>query len=277
MRQATWVNNGVSPQSLWTVTIFAPVDVSNVFVNINGQLQQIWEMVQVDNTNSYRLPDWRLQIGGIMANQSHVFGFIINNSNTESPVTLNRVECPGVPSVTPSAVPSASISASPLPSASVPASPSPSPSIVKTPQPSATPSPSACSAVVSQVPRNSSQGGSWTQDGLRYQIYDVTVANRGSLPLKNVRIILNIASDQQVPDNQVRTFPLGPVVVRPDPIPSSQYQFWNLVRVNSNTFDVAPMVLPGPGSSTSSIGYVLTTPVNSSSSGSSISSVVFSC
>jgi hypothetical protein len=55
-------------------------------------------------------------------------------------------------------------------------------------------------------------------------------------------------------------------------------QFWNLARVGtSNTFTIDRNLLPGPGASQSGIGYVLRTPLNSTSDGSSIGSVTFAC
>jgi hypothetical protein len=202
-----------SPRSLWTVVITAgQLPVSNVLLNIVGSLNQIWEVSLVSGT-TYQLPDWRLQIGGIPAGQSHVFGFIINNANTDSPVSLVSVLCPNV-SPTPSPVasaspsspaasaspssPAASASASPSrnPAASASASASPNPTIVNTPIPSG----GVCSLAASQVARTGA-GGMWTDSSFRFQIYDITLNNNGTRALIAASITINIAADQDF--NQV--------------------------------------------------------------------------
>jgi hypothetical protein len=66
-----------------------------VLLSIQGSINQIWEVVLV-NDSLYRLPDWRLQVGGIPAGQSHVFGFIVNNNSTAAPVSLVSVQCGNV-------------------------------------------------------------------------------------------------------------------------------------------------------------------------------------
>lgn len=96
-RQASWVDSEQFPRSLWTVEIrnTGQQAVTNVLLSIQGSINQIWEVVLV-NDSLYRLPDWRLQVGGIPAGQSHVFGFIVNNNSTAAPVSLVSVQCGNV-------------------------------------------------------------------------------------------------------------------------------------------------------------------------------------
>jgi hypothetical protein len=98
-RQASWVDSQQFPRSLWTVEIrnTGQQAVTNVLLSIQGSINQIWEVVLVNDSLS-RLPDWRLQVGGIPAGQSHVFGFIVNNNSTAAPVSLVSVQCGTAPS-----------------------------------------------------------------------------------------------------------------------------------------------------------------------------------
>jgi hypothetical protein len=55
-------------------------------------------------------------------------------------------------------------------------------------------------------------------------------------------------------------------------------QAWNLRRVDSsNEFFVESSVLPGPGQTQMGAGYILRTPINSTSDGSSIAEVNAVC
>lgn len=250
-RQASWVDAEQFPRSLWTVEIrnTGQQAVTNVLLSIQGSINQIWEVVLV-NDSLYRLPDWRLQVGGIPAGQSHVFGFIVNNNSTAAPVSLVSVQCGNV--TVPSPSPSASASSVPSPSAS--ASAAPSPSAGASPSSSPRPSPSGgCSLLASQVAR-SGAGGSWSDNSNRFQIYDITLNNNGASRLTQASLTIAIAADQAIA------------------------QFWNLERVDAtNTFNIESFLLPAPGGSQSGLGYVLQTPLNSTSDGSSIGAVNFRC
>jgi hypothetical protein len=254
-RQASWVNGEVNPQTLWTVAITASgqLPVTSVLLNIAGSISQIWEVVLVSDS-LYRLPDWRLQAGGIAVGQSHVFGFIVNNNSTTSPVSIASVQCGNV-SASPSANPSPSptIVNTPMPSASPNASVSPivSPSVAPSPSPS--PAAGVCSINVTQSPR-AGAGGSWTDNTNRFQIFDILTNNNGSRPLTAASVTIVLAADQEIT------------------------QFWNLQRVgNTNTFNIPSFLLPAVGATEDGLGYVLRTPLNSTSAASSLGAVTFAC
>jgi len=238
---SAWTSNGQA-YSQWNAQLVAGSEaVTSVTLSITGgDLEQLWELVK-EADGSYRLPDYRIQNGGIVAGQVHQFGYIIKTS-AQATITVTAKSCgSSSPSASPAA-PSASTSpAAPSASAS-PAAPSPSssaaPTIVATPQPSLTPQ--SCTMKVTQTTRTTADGH-WTSGDFQFQIYDLVITNNGSYPITQGEISFQLAGDDDV-----------------------IYQFWNLQR---EAADIDVFVIPtayGPiqvGASQGA-GYIVRSPLS---------------
>jgi len=170
-RHTSWTDGLGVTYSVWSASIAAgPNTISSVILSIDpaansALIDNIWELVPesgtwesltfffffllqlkalllAGNPTLYDLPQWRQQNGGIVAGQSHNFGYTIRSAQA-APFQVSSWNCPG------EANPSASASPS-----SQPTKPSASPSSQPS-QPSASPS---SQPSPSQPPQNTGAG-----------------------------------------------------------------------------------------------------------------------
>jgi hypothetical protein len=221
--------------SQWNAQLTAGSEtVKSVLLSITGaKIDQFWELTNQSN-GLFALPDYRLQNGGLMAGQTHQFGYIWESS-AQATITVSSIDCGAAAS--PSASPAApSPSAAPASPSASPAAPSPSASPSAVPTIVSTPQPSGCSVTAKQDTRSASQGGSWTSGDYQFQIYDLTFTNAGNQPATDVKITITVSSDAQ-----------------------DIYQFWNIVResANSASFDVPTTWGPIQVGASQGAGYIV--------------------
>ncbi len=236
---SAWQQEGKN-LSQWNVQLTAGSEaIKSLELSITGaKIIQLWELTN-QSTGLFALPEYRIQNGGIVAGQTHQFGYIWESSS-QATITVSSIDCsstapsPSAPaspaSPSPSAAP-ASPSASP---AAPSASPSAAPTIVATPQPS------ACSLTVEQTTRSASQGGSWTTGDFQFQIYDLAFVNAGQQLVTGAQITIGTTSQQQI------------------------YQFWNIERksADSASFNVPTPWGPIQLGASLGAGYIVRSPVS---------------
>ena len=236
---SAWQQEGKS-LSQWNVQLTAGSEaIKSLELSITGaKIIQLWELTN-QSTGLFALPEYRIQNGGIVAGQTHQFGYIWESSS-QATITVSSIDCgSAAPSPSASASPAApSPSAAPASPSASPAAPSASPSAAPTIV--ATPQPSACSLTVEQTTRSASQGGSWTTGDFQFQIYDLAFFNAGQQLVTGAQITIGTTDQQQI------------------------YQFWNIERksADSASFNVPTPWGPIQLGASLGAGYIVRSPVS---------------
>jgi hypothetical protein len=66
------------------------VDISALVLGIEEELEAFWEVLQIEGTTTYTLPEWRSSVGGIAISGYHQFGYILK---ANAPAEISVVAC----------------------------------------------------------------------------------------------------------------------------------------------------------------------------------------
>jgi hypothetical protein len=225
---SAWQQEGKN-LSQWNVQLTAGSEaVKSLELSITGaKIIQLWELTN-QSTGLFALPEYRIQNGGIVAGQTHQFGYIWESSS-QATIAVSSINCgSATPSASPAAPSPSTAPASPSASPAAPsASPSAAPSIVATPQPT------GCSVSVAQTTRSASAGGSWIDGAFHFQIFDLTFLNNGNQAVNNAQVTITLAAGQEIT------------------------QSWNIERKSGSTFTTSTTYGPLQVGATLGAGYVL--------------------